>query len=303
MAKLLWCIILLVSLALAQIENHSLSSGTSSLSKFYSADTTKRIIIESSDIPNIDVLQESLYNRIIDEIDNPKQELFNSGPKNKLQLLRHSQKYYPKATLNNNTIIIPYPQRIVKEFKEIRYGIPSNYLNNKDKTYSLEPVIRLDLNPTKSTLMINKSYLLSYYRSPKIKKNSVHQCSKALQFVYNLILPLSSKNKPTIKQNVFPNISYKGYKSHEIILRSAGEFSAFWASLHRQGSLYFFPSKIDELEEYITIFGLLYVIKDEILDIHHFGEMTVSISKTYQETITEFKLIFYPFIKNNETIK
>jgi hypothetical protein len=295
MTKLLWGTALFIALFVLQIKSNSLSLTTSVLSTSLSVDSTRKILIESADIPNIDVLQESLYVLINEEIENPKQNYLYPFPQNEAQLLAQSQKYYPKAKLSDNTLVIPYPQHIVNSFNELRYNIPTNYFTNNSL---LEPLISLDLNPEKSTLKINNSYIASYYRSPGIRSNSVKACQKALKIIYNLILPPPFKSRAMIKQKIMPVVYYKGYQAHEIKLSSDQKFAAFWRSLHEQGSVYFYPSKFDELEENVQIFGLLYIIKDNVIDIHHFGELTVQVSKNYQNTISEFRLVFYPFIKN-----
>lgn len=304
MQKLLWSLCLFVSLVLAQTENRSSPKGTQTLdqSLILREDSTSRIIINSPDYYTTDALQESLYVRIIEEMENSDQHFSPPPPQNNDQLLNMYLEYYPKATLRGDNLIIPYPPRKVETFKEIRYIIPNNYFTNANKPLPLQPDIRLKFNQGKSTLTINESYSLSFYRSPNLKNISLQQSKNALQNVFNLIIPVEKKYIQPVEQNIKTFIDYRGYKKHQIRLESDKQLSAFLECLCRQGSLYFFPSKIDDLEERIIIYGLLYVIKDDILGLYHFGELTVDFSKTYHNRITNIQLIFYPFIRNNNEV-
>jgi len=304
MQNLLWSLCLFVSLVLAQTENRSSPKGTQTLdqSLILREDSTSRIIINSPDYYTTDALQESLYVRIIKEMENSGQDISPPPPENNFQLLSRYLEYYPKATLRGDNLIIPYPPRKVETFKEIRYIIPNNYFTNANKPLPLQPDIRLQFNQGKSTLTINESYSLSFYRSPNLKNISLQQSKNALQNVFNLIIPVEKKYLQPVDQNVKTFIDYRGYKKHQIRLESDQQLSAFLECLCRQGSLYFFPSKIDDLEERIIIYGLLYVIKDDILELYHFGELTVNFSKTHLNRITNLKLIFYPFIRNNNEV-
>jgi hypothetical protein len=302
MQKLLWSTGLLISIVLAQPEYNILSENSPVLfqSGVLPADSSVKIIIEPSDLIATDVLQESLYVQILAEIKNPTRGIYTAPPENKFQLLQRCLDYYPKAVLQGDTLIIPYPPHKVERFKEVRYFIPINYFNTNSKIHSLQPQIQLHLNPDKSTLMINNSYLLSFYRSPRIKNKSLHQCKKVLQYIFNLLIPYMNKNELGTEFNNRAVVHYKGYTEHEINLESEKKFYAFWESLCGQGSLYFFPSKVDDLEKRIIVHGLLYVMKDDILDAYHFGDLTVIYSEQDKGARYELQLDFYPFIINSQ---
>jgi hypothetical protein len=290
MPKILWSTGLLVAISLGQTYQFSVQR----------ADSSAQIIIEPSDFISTDVLQESLYVQLLMEINNPRQEITTALPQNKFQLLQRGLQYYPKAVFRGDTLIIPYPAQKVERFKEIRYFIPIEYFAEKGKIASLQPEIKLYLDPDKSTLMINNSYRLSYYRSPGIKNKSLQQSKKVLQYIFNLLLPYTNKIKKMTGYENKAVVHYKGYKEHTIQLGSKDKFYAFWESLCGQGSLYFFPSKIDDLEKQIIVYGLLYVMKDDILNAYHFGELTVAFSKQQKRERVELQLDFYPFIMNKQ---
>jgi hypothetical protein len=302
MQKLVWSTGFLVSIVLAQIEYCLLPENSPVLrqSGVLLADSSLNVIAKPSDVIATDVLQESLYGQILSEINNPNQRSHSKPPEHKYQLLEGCRQYYPNATLRSDTLIIPYPDQKVERFKEIKYFIPAKYFGDNDKPTSLQPKIQLHLNPDKSTLMINNSYLLSYYRSPGIKNNSLEQCTKVLQYIFNLLLPYTTINGTPAGYNYNAIVHYKGYKEHEIKLDSEGKFYAFWESLSGQGSLYFFPSKIDDLETRTSVYGLLYVMKDDIVNAYHFGELKVTFSKLNMAEMYELRLVFYPFVMNKQ---
>jgi hypothetical protein len=264
------------------------------------ADSAEKIIIEPSTDVATDALQESLYDQILAEINHPGRQTQFQPTANKSQLLQKCLHYYPKAKINGDTLIIPYPPQKVMGFKEIKYFIPQAYFDTDNKIFSLQPQIRLDLNPDKSTLKINNSYLLSFYRHPGIKSNSLQQSRQALQYIFNLLLPYTNKSGQRGDYSNRAIVHYKGYKKHEIKLDSEKKFFAFWESLCGQGSLYFYPSKIDDLDNRIVIQGLLYVMKDDVLNAYHFGEITIAFSKQNSNDMYDLQLDFYPFIINKQ---
>jgi len=294
MQKLLWSTGLLVAISLGQTLHEKYQFSVQR------ADSSAKIIIEPSESISTDVLQESLYVQLLMEINNPSREITAAFPQNKFQLLQRGLQYYPKAVLRGDTIIIPYPARKIKKFKEIKYFIPTEYFTEHSEIASFQPEIQLFLNPEKSTLIINNSYLLSYYRSPGINNKSLQQSIKVLQYIFNLLLPYTNNIRKIRGYDTKAVVYYKGYTEHTIKLDSEKKFYAFWESLCGQGSLYFFPSKIDDLEKRIIVYGLLYVIKDNILNAYHFGELTVAFSKQHKRERVELQLDFYPFVMNKQ---
>ena len=295
MQTLVWCTGLLVSILFAQTINepgpyHSVIVRT---------DSTVKITSKPSDDIESDVLQENLYIQIMSEINNPHFSTDNEPAQNKYQLLENCQRYYSKAKLRSDTLVIPYPPQKLDRFKDIKYVIPKDYFKNKNTAY-LQPQIQLTLNQEKSTVMINKAYLLSYYRSPVIPGNSSQQYRSILQYIYNLLLPYTNVSAVLERYNKKSIVRYKGYKEHVIKLDSGAKFLAFWESLCAQGSLYYFPSKIDDFESTIHIYGLLYVMKDDILHAYHFGELKVTILKQQLAEKYTLELDFYPFVVNKQ---
>ena len=302
MQKSVWIIGLLISIALAQTEFGQLPGSSLVLGQagILSADSSTKVINYPSDDVATDVLQETLYAQIVSEINNPQLKSSTKQSENKHQLLQRCQSYYPRSIIRSDTLIIPYPPQKVDRFKEVKYIIPEEYFKNNNDFISLQPHIQLYLNPDKSTIMMNNSFLLSFYRTPAIINSSLQQYKKVLQYVYNLLLPYTIINRTQVGNIHNAIIYYKGYKEHEIKLESERKFYAFWESLCGQGSLYFFPSKIDDLETNINVYGLLYVMKDDIVNAYHFGELKVTFSKKNLNEIDKLQLDFYPFIKNKQ---
>ena len=293
---------LIIAIVLGQIELSSVAENAPDMYQFsvLRSDSLAKSIIEPSDFIATDVLQESLYVQLLAEINNPDRAITTNLPQNKFKLLQRSLRYYPKALLRDDFLIIPYPDRKVKKFKEIKYFIPTEYFSKNSKIVSLQPEIDLYLNLDKSTLTVNNSYPLSYYRSPGLKNISLQQSKKVLQYIFNILLPYTNRIKKGTDYDTQAVVHYKGYKEHTIRLDSEIKFYAFWESLCGQGSLYFFPAKIDDLEKQIIAYGLLYVMKDDISNAYHFCELKVAFLKQHKSEKVELQLDFYPFIMNKQ---
>ena len=193
MQKLVWCTGLLVYILFAQTDDEPMQDIEPGIyhSAAVGADSTVKIISKPSDDFESDVLQENLYVQILSEINNAQFSTDNEPAQNKYQLLEKCRRYYPKAKLRSDTLIIPYPPQKLDRFKEIKYVIPEDYFKNKNTAY-LQPQIQLTLYQEKSTVMINKAYLLSYYRSPDIPGNSAQQYRSILQYIYNVVRPYTN---------------------------------------------------------------------------------------------------------------
>jgi hypothetical protein len=305
MQKLLWCTVLFVSIVLAQSANNFPSENSQRLQQTpgLMTDSSSRNLVEYYDSHDTDALQEDLYLRIIAKLREPYQKNTLRPPETSFQLLQNCLKYYSNATLDGNALTVSYPVQKIKEVKEIRYLIPRDYFNQKKKISFLQPDIHLLYNRDKSTVTLNRSYTFSFYRLPGLKSNSLEQSKGAIQQIFNLIFPYPQMQNHHFLRELKGIIYFKGYQVHEIKIDSAKQLFTFWEYLRKDGSLYFYPSKIDDLGEHLIIHGLLYVIKDKIVNIYHFGELTISFRKSSQPIISEFKLIFFPFIKNLKAVQ
>ena len=259
------------------------------------------LIAQSSVDYDTDVLQESLYVHITRTLRNQNSISFPALPANKSELLEINKRYYPQAVLNNDTLLIPYPSRKVKELPELKYIIPRDFFNGSSEQVCLQPDISLTFNRSKSTITMNKSYPMTFYRSPKIRIQSLEQIKKALEYIFDMILPCAF-SQIDHKNQIKGIIHYKGYIPHDIDLENDEQFSIFLECLRREGSMYYYPSKVDNLEENLMIYGLLYVINDEFRQYYHFGELTIIFNKENFLSQSELKLILYPFIKNIEAM-
>jgi hypothetical protein len=305
MQKLLWCTVLIISFVLAQSANNFPSENSQRLQQTpgLMRDSASRNLVEYYDSHDTDALQENLYLRIISKLREPYQESTVRPAETSFQLLQNCLKYYSSATLDGNALIVSYPEQKIKEVKEIRYLIPRDYFKQKHNVVLLQPDIHLLYNQDKSTITLNRSYTFSFYRMPGIKSNSLEPSKAAIQQIFNLIFPYPQTHNHDFFRELKGIIYFKGYQAHEININTANHLFTFWECLRQDGSLYFYPSKIDDLHERLIIHGLLYVIKDEIVNIYHFGELTISFRKSSQPIISEFKLIFFPFIKNLKAVK
>ena len=292
MQKVLWKISLIVLILL--VCSRLLYTQESTLS--YPPDSLEKNIIEYYDANNTDVLQEDLYQRLKKRITNHAVEE-DHPPKTKFQFFQNSLKYYPQAILNGDEIVIPYPLGKFKKLTGIRYYIPSGFFENPGTDTTLQPEIILDQDSDRSTLIFNKAYSLVYYRSPGIADDDLFRSIRAIQKTYNLLLPgarMPDYNSILIKGN----INYKGYQPHSIQINSLSQIMVFLDELAVEGSLYFYPSRIEIQEDRILIIGLLYVIKDDILNIYHFADTSIIFTNTITPEYSEFKIKFYPYIKN-----
>ena len=220
---------------------------------------------------------------------------------NRDQFYEANKFYFREAELSGDSLIIPYPGHKVKELNRIVYLIPPAYFSkNKNQFKNLTPNINLKFDPEKSTITINNAYPLSYYKSPLLKSDSKAFVQQSLQYLYTMFLPVVHNYSYEYEARVMGQINYRGYKIHDFKIKSTDEWFQFLQILHGQGSLYFFPSRIDDLHEKLVVFGLLYVIKNKKSELYHFGELTLTFSKTSKSKDLEAKLVFYPFIKSIE---
>jgi len=305
MHKLLWCTSLIVSFVLAQSANNFPLENSQRLQQTpgLMTDSSSRNLVEYYDSHDTDALQEDLYLRIIAKLREPYQKSTLRPPETSFQLLQNCLKYYSNATLDGKALTVPYPKQKIKEVKEIRYLIPRDYFKQKNNVAFLQPDIHLLYNQDKSTVTLNRSYTFSFYRMPGIMSNSLEPRKAAIQQIFNLIFPYPQIHNHDFFRELKGIIYFKGYQAHEININTANHLFTFWECLRQDGSLYFYPSKIDDLHERLIIHGLLYVIKNEIVNIYHFGELSISFRKSSQPIISEFKLIFFPFIKNLKAVK
>jgi hypothetical protein len=255
------------------------------------------LFAQSPEDYDTDVLQESLYVRIVKILTNKESIEPPFSPDNIDELLTINQRYYPGANLSKDTLFIPYPARKVKELHRIEYTIPPDYFDKSKQSSFLKPNIKLSFNARKSTVTMNNSYPMSFYRSPQIAAHSPDRTREAIEYIFDIILPCGFSQIDHLQQ-VSGIIYFRGYSSHEIELRNNQELFLFLECLRRDGSLYFYPSKIDDLEHNLMIFGLLYVMNVEFPKLYHFGELTVIFNKGNIFSPSELKLILYPFIKN-----
>jgi hypothetical protein len=301
MQEMMWKTGFLVSIVFAQFGYCQSSDKTPDLnmSEVLNADSTVKQISNPSHDITTDVLQEKLYIQIIAEINDPQSKFYHNPPTNRLQLLNIFRQYYPNVILINDTLVIPYPHPKVEKFREIKYIIPSDYFLNH-KFHPLQPQIQLKFNSDQSTLLINNSYYFSLYQAPVIHKSTIEQLQYVVKHIYNLFIPYERLNEELKKYGNKAIVHYKGYKEHKIILNTGPQLNAFWESIFTQGSLYFFPSKIDDLESKVIIYGLIYVMKDDIITAYHFGELRITFLKQNLDNIYELVLDFYPLVVNKQ---
>jgi len=264
----------------------------------YLSDSLENNSIEYYDDHDTDVLQEELYQRLKRKIDNHSPDKGNKAPKTQFQFLQNTIKYYPEAVLNGEILAIPYPQGKFPNLKEIRYHIPSDFFTNANPDLALQPEIVLDQGAERSTLTFNRAYTLIFYRAPETDDDALLESIHAIQKIYNLLLPDAQKPDSDKTLLIKGNLIYKGYQPHTIALTSLSQIRLFLDELLMEGSLYFYPSRIEIHKNNIMINGLLYIIKKDILNIYHFADTTVLFTNASTPEYSEFKIKFYPYIKN-----
>ena len=247
---------------------------------------------------NTDILQEELYQYLLEGIEQKQSNTIRSVISNRPQLLDTAKQYYPLAELEGDELIIPYLHQKVKELKEIRYRISDNSFGPGKKEFVLNPQLIISHNASGSTLLFNNAFPVSFYRSPRVARTSLEQITVVLQRIYKMFFPLTRDLIETNPMHITGYIHYRGYQVHENVFDSIEELSSLCWMLTKEGSVYFYPSKIDELEDTIMIYGLLYIMRDKKDMYYHFGEVSAIYGKANKPVLREFKLIFYPYIKN-----
>ena len=180
--------------------------------------------------------------------------------------------------------------------RDIQYSIPKDYFDSKMRSDGLEPKISLKHNKSQGTVTINDTYAISFYRSIKISHNELIRIENAIKYIYKLIMPLAMFKSKEIKGV----IQYRGYKIHDIELTNSNHLRKFFDVLRQEGALYFYPSKIDDLEEGVIIHGLAYVLHGDDANYYHFCEFKFNFLNDTNPQSIALRITFYPFIKNND---
>jgi len=261
----------------------------------FSADLFFQIPAELASASDTDVLQENLLNMIMIHMNNN----YNTGnaysiPKDRSKLLEQVNRYYPESIIQDDEILIPYPQRITKVLKEIRYEILGEKFDSGFSFSEINAQVNLEYKKDRGLITMNNTCKISLYQTPGIQHYTIEQSEKALQDIFKMILLFPFINAKDVYTNLKGFVQYRGYNVHKIILATRHEWAIFWEVLRKEGSVYFYPSRIDDLENVLLIHGLVYVIKDNKYDLYHFGELTIRFPKG--NTDMEINLIFYPFV-------
>jgi hypothetical protein len=234
-------------------------------------------------------LQEDLFNRI-------KRSILEE-PKNTKSLLTKDKIFekitqiYPNAIVNSDTVTIPHPKQGIKVMDGIEYLIQDTIFKPM-----VASRLKLNYNEENSTIILNNAYPISFYKSPQIENLPIDQLTIALESVYNLFIQFCHKNNVINFGQMTGEVQYRGYQKHNLDLKNIYEWNHFWNVLYNEGSVYFYPSRIDYLKNEINIQGLLYVIKDQNMNFYHFGELITHLPQERSELDVKLELNFYPFL-------
>jgi len=72
----------------------------------------------------------------------------------------------------------------------------------------------------------------------------------------------------------------------------------FFNVLRTEGSLYFYPSKIDYEQKNILIHGIMYILHENNFNYYHFCELKIIFLNKADPEMLELELELFPFVKN-----
>lgn len=268
----------------------------------FSSDIFFQIAHEWVEVKDSDLLQRNLYQRIISALN--KNESLESSMrfKSKLELLKYLKEYYPETIEQGDIFVVPYPQTLKQEIKEIRFKIKENTKQPGYNSINIDPILNFEFKQDKSILIFNKSCNISYYSPPYKKIRNLERTEQLLKKIFNMFLLFPFTTHLESYKDLTGEVYFRGYDVYKIELTINQQWSNFWQVLRNEGSIYFYPTKIDDFENEIVIGGFIYIIKDKRMDSYHFGELTIHVSDNMNDISLVMKLNFYPFINRTNVV-
>lgn len=262
----------------------------------FSDDILIQIPYEWAVAAETDKMQEYLYQRIASQVDKPELAESSINIPGKSQLLDHIRQYYPECTIQGDIIRIPYPQLSTTMLKEIRYKITRPIFASGFDPAKINSIVALEYNKDDGIVTLNKTCKISFYNSPKRDSDNIDRSEFALQKLYNMLLLFPKLNGEGYYSELKGEVLYRGYKIYKLVLSTSQKWANFWAIVRNEGSMYFYPSRIDYLTDELVVEGLLYVIRDNNLDLYHFAELKAFFPEQENDVAMVLELNFYPFI-------
>ncbi len=242
-----------------------------------------------------DYLQETFFNRIINNLRNSIELPGDETSLTKDELIGIFKRKYKGSNLKNNTIIIPYKTKRFQKLESVQYFFSGSFFKSEVDISKIVPQIDLTHNETDGTLELNNSYSMSCSGLSQINQKSTEEIKRAIQYIYRMILAISPSNKETLIKGW---TRFRGLLVNEVELTNARHWNSFWSSLWDEGEIFYYPSIIDYSKEDITIKGVVYVFPESESFFYHFGELTAVYRKNETNQPYALRLVFYPFIRD-----
>jgi hypothetical protein len=208
---------------------------------------------------------------------------------------KHIRKYYPNVDIMADTIFIPYPDLGMKIIDKIKYSIPNNYFSDLPGKADIEAILKADFYKEKGILNLEKKYPVSIYLASGQEDSTINLAITRLQQIYTSFLMGSSPGTVSVDDRIEGSVKYRGYEAHDIKLNDFKEWNVLWNFLRKEGSIYYFPSRINVTNEGMTIRGLIYIFENVDLHFYHFGELILKYGSG-KNTDTNATLVLYPFL-------
>jgi hypothetical protein len=262
----------------------------------FSSDIFFRIAHDWAEAKNSDILQENLYHRIISRLNNTDSAISLISLESRLELLNYLKENYPEGNEQRDLFVIPYPQSLQHIINEIRYKIQVHQPGLGSNPINVDPIIQLEFKQDRGILILNNTCNISYYSPHDHNNSDLHNSEQVLKKIFNMFILIPFIADKEFNKNLKGQVYYRGYKVHTINLISDHQWSNFWQVLRMEGSLYFYPTKIDDLGNEMIIGGLIYIHRNKRMDFYHFGELTINIPMDKNGMELSMKLDFYPYI-------
>jgi hypothetical protein len=262
----------------------------------FSDDILLQIPYDWANTADTDKMQDYLYQKIVSHLKKSEQVQSSKNIHNKSQLIDYLRQNYPQGTIQKDIIHIPYPKLSTKVLNEMRYKIARHIFDLGFDPTQINSIINLNYNKEDGTVILNNACRFSFYNSPKRDDGITDRSESALQQLYNMLLLFPHVNGEDSYSDLKGDIQYRGYKNYRLALSTSKKWAKFWQIVRQEGSVYFYPSHIAFLTDELVIEGLIYVIRDNNLNLYHFAELKAHFFEYKETTSMELDLNFYPYV-------
>lgn len=241
------------------------------------------------DFSGVKELQKRLFLRIKDNMTLWENEDKSYQIDNRAQFISLIKSNYPQSIIHSDTLLIPMPKRFNGNSSSIPYLIQKRLGRG-----TILPLLSITEDKAAGTIRINNSSNISFYKAPSIHSRTMDKVKDALQktFIFARFYSLASVFNSD--EPIAGDFNYEGYKKELLKFNNNQQSKKLFCALQKEGSIYFFPSHVDMLDNEIIVKGLIYIIKDENLNYYHFGELETRFSGKAKGL--KFRLTFYPYL-------